>query len=141
MDAIVPIVLDASVAIKLVISEPDTPVARERALTDEERIAPDWMITEVASALAKKVRYDAVAVEHAAQALEAMPRFVDRFVASGPLLRRALELSAELDHALYDCLYLAVALDGGGRVLTADNGFHASATRAGYVAYVDPLGS
>lgn len=106
---------------------------------DEERIAPDWMTIEVASALANKVRYDGVTAQRAAEALEAMPRFVDRFVASGPLLRRALELSVELDHALYDCMYLAIALDQDGRVLTADRKFRGSAARAGYAAYLDLL--
>ncbi|WP_324750152.1 type II toxin-antitoxin system VapC family toxin [Sphingomonas sp. LY54] len=51
-----PIVVDASVALKLVTPEAGT--AEEQALLErsEERIAPDWMLVEAAGGLANKMR-------------------------------------------------------------------------------------
>ena len=133
-----PIVLDASVALKLVVREPGTDEAQALVLA-EERIAPDWMLAEVASGLANKVRYEAVDGDQARIALAAMPRFVDRFFPIQPLLDGAITLTVQLEHALYDCLYLVLAIVEGGRVVTADRGFHSAATRAGYGKQVELL--
>lgn len=127
-----PLILDASVALKLVIDEPGSEAAIDLIARADERIAPDWMLTEVASALSNKVRYEGIAIEEAATALQALPRFVERFVDSRPLLERTMRLSIKLGHALYDCLYLAVALEERGRVVTADEKFHKAAAYAGY---------
>ncbi len=133
-----PIVLDASVALKLVSREPGTEQAQALVL-DKERIAPDWMLVEVASGLAKKVRHEGVDHGRAMTALEAVPRFIDRFFPAQLLLQDAMELSLRLEHALYDCLYLVLALSERGRVVTADQGFVKSATRGGFSEQVELL--
>jgi predicted nucleic acid-binding protein len=50
-------------------------------------------------------------------------------VASDGLLERALELAVALKHPVYDCLYLALALDRGARVVSADRHFLAALRR------------
>ena len=42
----------------------------------------------------------------------------------------ALKLAIELDHTIYDCLYLALALRLETRVITADRKFHAAIHRS-----------
>lgn len=39
------------------------------------------------------------------------------------LVERAFDLALDLRHPIYDCLYLALALDRGVRMVTADQGF------------------
>lgn len=133
-----PIVLDASVTLKLVTREPGTDQA-QALLLDEERIAPDWMLAEVASGLANKVRYEGVDKRLANNALAAVPQFIDRFLPTKPLLRDAMNLGVELEHALYDCLYLVLAISENGRVVTADRGFFKSASRGGFGSHVELL--
>jgi predicted nucleic acid-binding protein len=127
----VTIVLDASVALKLVTPEAGTAEAQALLDRDEERIAPDWMLTEVAAALVNKIRFEGLAVARAQTSLSALPAFVDRFVATAPVLSRAMDLAAELDHPLYDCIYLLIAMDENATVVTADDGLMRAAMRGG----------
>lgn len=133
------LIIDASVALKWVHREAGAAEALALLDREDERVAPDWMIAEVASGLANKVRYEGASLDQAQAALRSLPEFIDRLVPSGALLRRAMGLAAELKHALYDCLYLASALDEGGRVVTADDGLIAAARRAGYAEHVERL--
>ncbi len=126
-----PIILDASVALKLVTREPGTDQAQALVL-NEHRIAPDWMLAEVASGLANKIRYEGVDLNQAMIALAALPKFVDHFFPTQPLLAEAMNLAVQLEHALYDCLYLVLAVAEKGRVVTADREFFSSATRHGF---------
>lgn len=136
--AVAMIVLDASVALPLIIQEPGTKQA-QAAIFDEERIAPDWMLAEVASGLANKIRFQGVDPEQAQAALTAMPQLLDRIVPSQTLLSDGMRLAAQLDHSLYDCLYLVLAIAEDGRVVTADQKFYKAAARSGYGELVELL--
>ncbi len=50
-------------------------------------------------------------------------------IPSAPLLTRALRFAFDLDHALYDCVYLALAARYGARLTTADGRLRRSAAR------------
>ena len=126
-----PIVIDASVALKLVTCEPGTAEAQALLGRDEERIAPDWMLVEAASGLANKTRFDRLELAVGQTALAALPSFIDRFVPAEPMLGRAMALASELDHPLYDCLYLALAIAEDAVLVTADDGLVAAARRGG----------
>ena len=134
-----PVVLDASVALKLLTPEPGTAEAQARLETDDEWIAPEWLAVEVTSGLANKVRYEGLDFSRAEEALRALPLFIDRTVETAPLLHEAMRLSVEIGHALYDCFYLLVALKENGRVLTADGKFGAAARKAGFEAHIEQL--
>ena len=133
------IVLDASVALKLVTLEPGTREAQAVLGREEERIAPDWMLAEAASGLANKVRYQGLDRQVAQRSFAALPAFIERFVDSAPLLSRAMELAAELDHPLYDSLYLLLAIDEEGVVITADDGLVKAAGRGGFATRTERL--
>lgn len=134
-----PIVVDASVSLKLVTLEPGTREAQALLDRGEERIAPDWMLAEAASGLANKVRSERLDRRAAQRSLAALPAFIDRFVDAAPLLDRAMELAAELDHPLYDCLYLLIAIDEEGVVITADHGLLKAARRGGFAERTERL--
>jgi hypothetical protein len=132
-------VLDASVALKLVSPEPGTIEAQALLDRDGERIAPDWMPTEVASGLAKKMRYERLSPTSALKSFAAVPAFIDRFVEAKPLLDRAMKLAARLDHPLCDCLYLLIAIDEEGILVRADDGLLKAAERSGYANRMERL--
>lgn len=64
--------------------------------------------------------------------LDRLAAFELHMPACPPALHRAaLDLATRLDHPVYDCLYLALALDRGAALATADRRFAAAITRAG----------
>ena len=126
------IIVDASVVMKLLTREVGSAQAVERVLNERERTAPDWLQVEIASALSKKVRNDGLAADAARKAFAALPLIMPDLAPSAPLLGSAMELSIELSHAVYDCLYLALAIEAGGKMLTADRKFFAATQLSSY---------
>jgi len=117
------LVVDASVAIKWLVDEPDHISARSLLDRNEELQAPDFVLIETANVLWKKVRRLEVTEEQAADGLDSLPRLFESMVPSGLLIARALRLAIELAHPVYDCLYLACAERAGAHLVTADNQF------------------
>ena len=111
-------VVDASVAAKWLVSEPDSEAAH--ALLDNELLAPDILFSECANVLWKKVlrsELDAATAQTAARALLAAS--VDTYP-SIPLMPKALQLAIQVKHPVYGCLYLALAVAENAPVITAD---------------------
>ena len=75
---------------------------------DDDLIAPDLIFTEIASAMWVRLRPLADGSMAALAAQPALRRLLSRTYPVPPLIDRALELSFELDHPIYDCIYLAL---------------------------------
>jgi predicted nucleic acid-binding protein len=133
------LVFDASVVVKVLTEEAGSDRATGRLALEPERTAPDWLCAEIASALSKKVRYAGLPIAQAEQALAALPSIMPDLVPTARLIEPALSLSIELSHAVYDCLYLALALAQDCNVVTADRKFFEAASRSKYVARVELL--
>jgi predicted nucleic acid-binding protein len=117
------LVVDASVIVKLAAPEPDTEAA-ERVFRHPELHAPSQARLEVANALRRR----AASIEIARTFVATLPaRLVlhpdDR------LFDAAFDLAVELDHEIYDCLYLALAVALDCRLVTADRAFAAKASK------------
>lgn len=111
-------VVDASIALKWVLDEPASPWAR--ALPKSVKlIAPALVWTECANGLWRLARATpALDAGHAFSIVATVPLEVAE---TGPQLQaQALRLGCDLDHPIYDCLYLALALDRGAALATAD---------------------
>jgi len=126
-------VIDASVAIKWLFEEVHQPEARRYLTSPYNRIAPDIIVLEIASAIQKKVRlgtiqtrlgFESVRLLQSAESLILFP-FAE-------LLERAYQLATELNHAVYDCLYLALALNQDAILVTADRKFFDRVTSSPY---------
>jgi len=117
------LIVDASVAIKSLVDEPDHIAARSLLDRNEELQAPDFVLIETGNVLWKKVLRREVTEQQAADGLDSLPRLFESMVPSGLLTARALRLAIELAHPVYDCLYLACAERAGARLVTADNRF------------------
>ena len=116
------LVVDASVAVKWVVEEAGT----EEALSLLERSAlsaPDLLMAECANILWKKVRRGELTEQEAGLAGQLIQRADLDVQPTRPLMPRALDLAIALDHAAYDCIYLALAIENGCRFVTADERF------------------
>lgn len=120
------LVVDCSVALKWVLDEPDSPRARD--LVDQERlIAPDFILVECANALSMTAVKGAISPSDATARLRTVQKARLGLTSTRPLTAPAQGLSLMLRHPVYDCLYLALALEQGVRVVTADRRFQTAA--------------
>lgn len=116
--------MDASVAVKWYFRERAAEAAT-RVLADGNEgmrmlLAPDWIVAELANALCKKVRRDECSGPEAQAILEAFETDAPELLESAPLAPRALELALRLDETVYDCLYIAAAIESEAALVTAD---------------------
>ena len=114
-------VVDASVAVKWVVVEDDHDLARALIAARHDLIAPDFLLLEVGNVLWKKVRRKEISADQAGVALEGIRVLFGEIVPGQPHIARALSLALELDHSVYDCLYVAVAEHEGAQLVTADD--------------------
>jgi predicted nucleic acid-binding protein len=131
----VSIVVDASVALKWVLDEPESEAAA--ALQADELLAPDLWLAEAANALWRYSRTGQITIEEANERLTELKNAPVASVPIGPHLSAALGLAVEIGHPVYDCLYLALAIACDTHVVTADRRFVAAAT--GLTGRVRPL--
>ncbi|MHA6722945.1 type II toxin-antitoxin system VapC family toxin [Sphingomonas sp. RS2018] len=133
------LVVDASVLVKLAAAEPDSELAVAAVASRTDCIAPDLILIELASALTKKTRFEDMTTDWVMENIEAVMPLLAEIVSIEPLLGGAVDLSRQLDHSLFDCIYLALALDRDCAVLTADAKFAKRAVAAGYAPNVVTL--
>jgi predicted nucleic acid-binding protein len=119
------IVIDASVAVKWVIDEPESEAAV--ALRDQELIAPALWLAEAANSLWRHARIGEIGDDKAASHFAELLKAPVASLPIEPYLERALELAMEIGHPVYDCIYLALALHHRTHVVTADRRFAAAA--------------
>ena len=114
------LVIDASVACKWFFEEPQAAAARRLATSDVTFAAPDIILAECANVAWRRSRRDAVPRAQAQAFLKALPQWFDSLVSSATLHEEAFAMGCELDHPVYDCLYLALADRERTRMVTAD---------------------
>ena len=134
------IVIDASVAVKWVLRETDSNEA-DALLDDNDLIAPALWLAEAANALWRNVRVGQITSAQASARSAELLRAPVATLPIEPHVERALALAIALDHPIYDCLYLAVALHHDTHVVTADRRFTAAAVRSEWADRVRLLGT
>jgi predicted nucleic acid-binding protein len=118
-------VLDASVALKWVLPEKDSPKA-VRLRNDfrkqiHEFIAPDTFPAEVAHALTRAERKKILKPPQGTTRFLALMRLPPDLHPYLSLLPRAFSISSDLRVGVYDCLYVALAEQEGCELVTADD--------------------
>jgi predicted nucleic acid-binding protein len=113
------IIVDASVAVKWVVSESGSVEAA--ALLDQGRLAaPALWLSEASNALwAKVMRRQLTPDEARRQAADLAEAPVVSIALPG-LLPVAMKLALELEHPIYDCFYPSAAMQKDTHVVTAD---------------------
>jgi predicted nucleic acid-binding protein len=115
------LVVDASVALKWFLAdEPDAD--RALAIVREEPVlaAPDLLVVEVCNAGWRLARLNRISQAQLDDIASALPRFFDPLVGVVALAPRAVSIAGQLDHPVYDCVYLALAELEEAVLVTAD---------------------
>ena len=115
------LVVDASVALKWFL--PDEPLAAEALAIIRDGsalVAPDILIAEVCNAAWRSARLGRIGQNQMSEIAAILPRFFDTLVGAAALAPRAVVIAGELDHPVYDCLYVALAEVRQARLVTAD---------------------
>ena len=126
------VVVDANVVIKWLVVENLSTEAHIVLDSGEEFHAPRLMAAEVANVLRKKTQEGEITAANAAELAESMDRVPIHWANDEQYLTEALRLALELNHAAYDCMYLALAERLGTRLVTADMRFVSRAARTPY---------
>ena len=113
-------VVDASVAVKWLIAEDDSDIAREMAAKEEDLHAPRLMASEIANALWRKARLGEIEPGAAGGMLASVPEMPVRWAADEMVCADAVRLALALGRPVYDCVYLSLAHRIGAIVVTAD---------------------
>jgi predicted nucleic acid-binding protein len=119
------VVIDASVALQWVLPESGSEAAGN--LRSEELIAPAFWLVEAASALWRRCRRGEMSSDQASARLSELLNAPVTSLPIEPYVDPALRLAVALGHPVYDCLYLAVAVQHRTHVITADRRFAALA--------------
>lgn len=135
------LIIDASVAVKWFVREDGHEDALALLGHGEELHAPDLILGEAANTAWKKHRRNEVTRDQAEAIAAALPHYFARIWPSRDLVVRALRLALDLDHPVYDGLYLACAEAAGGTLVSADRRLTDLAEKAGLGGRVHPLGS
>jgi len=122
-------VVDASIAFLWFANEPDRERSDRLLEGNVPLFAPDLMAVEVANAWWKKSRRGEMDAADVEQALTLLFGLRIAWKPSAPLLRHAVRLAAELGHPVYDCVYLALAVEHAAAIATADERLRRAAAR------------
>lgn len=118
-------VVDASVVVKWLVSESHSEEASGLLKGEATLVAPELVFAEAANAIWAMRRRGDIDVEDmtdAVHALQAAP--IATPVSMSRLSPAAARLAVDLDHPVYDCFYLALAIQTQYPVVTADARFH-----------------
>ena len=114
-------VVDASVGLKWFVPEVHATEARQwRSGPDELHVPAFFFDLEIANILWKKVRGAEITRADADLILGQLPTLPLTRHPELPLLAPAFDLANRTQRTVYDCLYLALAMQLGGRMVTAD---------------------
>jgi predicted nucleic acid-binding protein len=114
-------VIDASVALKWFVEEVDSARARELVAADEPLIAPDLIVAEACNAAWRLARRGEIVPAQAGVIAADLPGAFAELVPLSQLGVAATALAQELDHPVYDCFYLALAIARDTVMVTADD--------------------
>lgn len=135
------LVVDASVASKWLIDEPDSELADRLLDGAHDFLAPELIIAEVLNAAWRRRRLGEIAD---AQFDGIVVRVADGLITCRPLrplASRAAAIARELDHPVYDCFYLALAEAEEAPLITADRRLLAVVSGTALATRVSQLGS
>lgn len=136
-------VVDANVAVKWVLTEIHSEIA-QRLLDDvHELLVPDFFFSEIGNILWKRVRRKETTLELAQNDLTVLMGGDLQIYPSLPLMPMALEIAVRVDQAVYDCVYLALAVTNQCQMVTADERFNNAISRdilSPHLCWIENLG-
>ena len=129
------LIVDASVALKWFLNdEPEWAAAKALLDGGEPLIAPELVVAEVCNAAWRGVRVGRLKQEQAEALARSLPALFVLLASASELAERAVAISGRLDHAVYDCFYLALAEAREVPLITADARFLRKLERTSWAA-------
>lgn len=135
-------VVDANVAIKLVLPEIHSEAASRLLNGAYSLLIPDFFFPEIGNILWKRVRRGETTIENAQEDLGTLIGVSLQIHPSLPLMPLALDIAVRIEQAVYDCVYLALAVTHGCQMVTADERFFNALRRdpmAAHLCWVEDL--
>jgi predicted nucleic acid-binding protein len=115
-----PCVVDASVVAGAFFPDEHADACRSLLASGRTLHAPDLVYAETANVIWKRRRRGEIDEQEASALLADILALPLRIAPSGPLVEGALTLALRTDRTVYDCLYLAVALQEDVPMITCD---------------------
>jgi len=130
-------VVDTSALIRLYIPDGPTPQNLERAVLSAERcedilFAPELLLAEVGQTIIRKRHDGLLSHEDVRALLEHIQSLPLRLVPHGEIISRACKMSFDLKLTVYDALFLALAEQHDGTLITADQQLKSAAESLGH---------
>ena len=114
------VVLDASAGLAAVLGQREGPVVLDLLANADVVIAPDLFVAEVTSGLWKYVIAGQLAVDVAAERLDAVLKLVDRYYPLPELAHEVLREASAQRHSVYDLCYVVLARRESVPIVTID---------------------
>jgi predicted nucleic acid-binding protein len=129
-------VVDTSAVLRLFIPDGPGPDGLEAFFRGVESganlaIAPELLLVEAINVAVKKQRRGELTTEESKDLVGLLKQMPIRYYAHTPYCSRAYDLSLESGLSAYDAVFLALALDRGVRLFTADQQLEVVASRKG----------
>jgi len=125
------LVVDASVALKWVLQEPDSAIAEALVRLESDLIIPDFWLAEATNVLWVQVRRKLLTLEEAQEGLALLRALIAPTPTADMKLHEvALDIGIAVNHSTYDTLYLAFAIAMGARGVVVSDGHFVRDIRA-----------
>lgn len=122
------LIVDASIAVKWLLEEEGSEQAR-MAVQGHDLAAPAFLRLEVFHVMWRRSRRGEATNSQLRETLPALHKIIGSFVSDEPLIPKAAEIAIAHTLAIYDCLYLALALQNEAALITADQKQFAAARK------------
>ncbi|HEY2410718.1 MAG TPA: type II toxin-antitoxin system VapC family toxin [Pirellulaceae bacterium] len=131
------IIIDASVGLKWFVPEVHSLEAHYwRGPSHELHTLAVFFEIEIANVLWKKVQRAQLTFPEAAQIAMEFPALALQRHAESSLIPSALDLAQQINRTVYDSLYLALAVQLNGRMVTADLRLHNSISATAFAKHI-----
>ncbi len=137
-------VVDASVVVKWFVPEIHSDAARRLLALPHEYVAPDLLFAETANTIWKKIRRKELTAEEGQQLVADMGRIAVETVSCRALAEDAHALANATGRAVYDSMYVVLAVRLNTRSITADARLEAALRNvpavAGHIQLIQTFG-
>src|SRR4051794_1789797 len=117
-------IIDSSVVAKWILPESDSAKAKQLITdalsTGDKLVVLDLVFPEVANAIWKRQRQQVITPLEASQFLDALNKLPVHIEPAYPLIPKAFSIAVKYDRAIYDALFVALALEQKAIGVTAD---------------------
>lgn len=119
------LVVDASVAVKWLVPEDMSDIAKEISVSTDRLVAPRLIETEIANALVRRTMQGALSRQEASDYFRKVSFLLPQLIDVDDMIEPAFENACVLRHPIYDLIYLETERRLDTQLVTADRRFTA----------------